>query len=122
MKQIVFIFFAFIVVGCNNYYKKSDLLGTWDAVAVTDIETGQKTFLEDDEIFNVVATLDSLYFSEFMGVCAWQIEGDTILNVWETKGDTIPYVIKEISPNKIIIEYAFFNKLLLELKKQHEEK
>lgn len=122
MKQIVFIFFAFILVGCNNYYKKSDLLGTWDAVAVTDVETGQKTFLEDDEILNVVATLDSLYFSEFMGVCAWQIEGDTILNVWETKGDTIPYVIKEISPNKIIIEYAFFNKMLLELKKQHEEK
>lgn len=41
MKQIIFILLALIILSCNQNHKKDDLLGIWDVVSSTDIETGE---------------------------------------------------------------------------------
>jgi hypothetical protein len=41
MKQIIFILLALILLSCNQNHKKDDLLGIWDVVSSTDIETGE---------------------------------------------------------------------------------
>ncbi len=47
--RIIILLSAIILLGCKHNYKKRDLLGTWDVVSSIDIESGEITFLEEDD-------------------------------------------------------------------------
>jgi len=102
MKQLIFILFSFIILSCNQNHKKDDLLGTWDFVSSTDIETGEITLPESDDAEFVEFKSDSLYLSSDI-VFAWQIKGDSIF--LDEFGSVY---IKELTGDKLIVEYDFF--------------
>ena len=113
MKKLIFILFAFIILGCNqNFKKKGDLLGTWDVVSSTDIETGEIELPESDNLEFVEFKSDSLYFGSDI-VFAWRIEGDSIF----LDEDGSVY-IKELTVNNLTVEYDFFGKIQLVLNKR----
>ena len=116
MKQIIFILLAFIILSCNQNHKKDDLLGIWDVVSVTDIETGEAKLSENVTKDFVEFKSDSLYlFSDFDldFVYAWRIEGDSIF----LNEDGFVY-IKELTANNLIVEYEFLDKLQVVLNKR----
>ncbi|WP_370479035.1 hypothetical protein [Tamlana flava] len=118
MKKLILILFAFIILGCDqNLKKKGVLLGTWDAISATDIETGEVSFPESDELAFVEFKSDSLYLSPDLSlgdkVFAWRIEGDSI--VLFDEGNVY---IKELTKNKLVVEYDFFGKTQLNFKKR----
>ena len=90
MKQIIFILLAFIILSCNQNHKKDDLLGIWDVVSSTDIETGEVELSEKEF---VEFKSDSLYLIsdlETVEVFAWQIKGDSIF-LDKSRKNTISY-------------------------------
>ena len=117
MKKLIFILFAFIILGCNqNFKKKGDLLGTWDVVSSTDIESGEVELPESDNLVFVEFKSDSLYLIsdfEVNQVFAWQIEGDSIF-----LDEDLSVYIKELTTNNLTVEYDFFGKIQLTLKKR----
>lgn len=112
MKQIIFILFVFIILGCNHNVKKSDLLGTWGVVSITDIETWEVELPESDDAEFVEFKSDSLYLSSDK-VFVWRIKGDSIF--LDEFGSVY---IKELTADKLIVEYDFFGKTRLTLKKE----
>jgi len=112
MKQIIFILSAFIILGCNQNYKKDDLLGTWDIVSSTDIETGEVSLPESDDAEFVEFKSDSLYLGSDI-VYAWRIKGDSIF----LDEDGSVY-IKELTTNNLTVEYDFLGKIQLVLNKR----
>ena len=112
MKQIIFILFAFIILSCNQNHEKGDLLGTWDFISATDIETGEVELPEGDDKGFVEFRLDSLYLS-WDDVYTWQIKGDSIL----IDGLASVY-IKEMTSNRLTVEYDFFGAQRLTLSKR----
>ena len=111
MKRLIFILFSIIIVGCNNNYKKSDLLGTWDCISITDIETGEISIPEDEDTFIAEFRSDSLYLST-EEVYAWQIKGDSIF----LNGD-LSVCIKELTPSSLTVELDVFGEQRLTFKK-----
>lgn len=118
MKKLIFILFAFIILGCNqNLKKKGELLGIWDVVSSTAIETGEVELLENVTKEFVEFKSDSLYLiSDFEvdKVFAWQIKGDSIF--LDEFGSVY---IKELTKNELIVEYDFLGKIQLTLKKRN---
>ena len=113
MKQIIFILLAFIILSCNQNHKKDDLLGIWDVVSSTDIETGEVELSEKEF---VEFKSDSLYLIsdlETVEVFAWQIKGDSIF--LDESGSAY---IKELTNDNLTVEYDFFGKIQLTLKKR----
>ncbi|MFH6768357.1 hypothetical protein V8G56_06395 [Gaetbulibacter aquiaggeris] len=113
MKQIIFILLALIILSCNQNHKKDDLLGIWDVVSSTDIETGEVELSEKEF---VEFKSDSIYLiSDFEvdKVFAWRIEGDSIF----LDKDGSVY-IKKLTKNELIVEYGFLGKIQLTLKKR----
>ena len=112
--------FAFIILGCNQNLKKDDLMGTWDVVSETDIETGKVRFPESDELFFVEFKSDSLYLSPDLSASAdnvaWRIEGDSIF----INDDEDAVYITELTDNELTVEYGFLSKrkYLVKLKKR----
>jgi len=108
MRKLLFILFVFIILGCNqNLKKKGLLLGTWDVVSETDIETGKVRFPESDDLWFVEFKSDSIYVSSNPNEgAAWRIEGDSIF----IDDDKVPFYIKELSQNTLIAEYGFLSK------------
>lgn len=85
----------------NKKYEKFDLLGTWEAVSETDLETGEVYEFQDDDKMIVEIKFDSLapYGDQ---VYAWEIEKDSILvyaNGWPWS-----FNIKELTESELIIE------------------
>jgi hypothetical protein len=117
MKKLIFILFAFIILGCNqNFKKKGDLLGTWGVVSSTDVESGEVELPESDNLVFVEFKTDSLYLIsnfEVDQVFAWRIEGDSIF----LKEGGSAY-IKELTNDELIVEYDFLGKIQLTLKKR----
>ncbi|HEY5687266.1 MAG TPA: lipocalin family protein [Yeosuana sp.] len=104
MKKPLFILLAFMILGCNQNLKKNGLLiGTWDLVSETDIETGEVRFPESDDLEFVEFKSDSMYTSissnPYKG-SAWQIEGDSIFF-----NDADAVYIKEMTDNELTVEY-----------------
>jgi len=112
MKQIVLILLAFIILSCDQKPKKDDLLGIWDVLSSTDIETGE---VELPEKGFVEFKSDSLYISdlETVEVFAWQIKGDSIF--LDKSGSAY---IKEWTNDNLTVEYDFLGKIQLTLKKR----
>ena len=116
MKQIIFILLALIILSCNQNHKKDDLLGIWDVVSSTDIETGEVELSEKEFVEFVEFKSDSIYLiSDFEvdKVFAWRIEGDSIF----LDKDGSVY-IKKLTKNELIVEYDFLGKIQLTLKKR----
>jgi len=111
MKQLIFILFAFIIAGCNQNYKKGDLLGTWDVVSSTDIETGEISLPESDDEAFVEFKSDSLYLGLDI-VFAWRIKGDSIF--LDELGSVF---IKELTSTRLTVEYDFFGSERLTFRK-----
>lgn len=78
MKQILIILSFVIISGCATKYVASDLIGTWEAVSMTDLETGKIALPEIDfDRYVVEIRPDSL--KEYEGdTYAWKLEGDSI--------------------------------------------
>ena len=118
MKKPLIILLAFIFLGCNQHYKKKDLLGTWDIVSSIDIESGEVEFLKGDDEMAAVFKSDSLYlFDNYDSdkYFAWRIKGDSLI-----LEDGIRYFniyIKELTKDKLVVEYDFLGIVRLELKK-----
>lgn len=112
MKQLIFLLFTFLLLGCNQNYTKGDLLGTWDVVSSTDIETGEVELAESDNVDFAVFKSDSLYLNSDI-VFAWQIKGDSIF--LDENGSVY---IKELTADELIVEYDFLGKIRLKLKKR----
>jgi len=107
MKQIIFILFAIIIIGCNRNHKTSDLLGTWNCVSSTNIETEEILLPEDDDMLIAEFRPDSLYLNT-EEVYGWEIKGDSILL------DGVAYVyIKELTPSSLTVEIDFIGELRL---------
>jgi hypothetical protein len=120
MKQIIFILLACIILSCNQNHKKDDLLGIWDVVSLTDIETGEVELLENVTKEFVEFKSDSLYLiSDFEvdKVFAWRIEGDSIF-LDEDGSVYISGYIKELTANNLTVEYDFLGKTQLVLNKR----
>jgi len=101
-----------LIISCTKNYKKSDLLGTWETVSLTDIETGDIELPESDDDMLIEIKIDSIYLHR-NDAYSWQIKGDSILI------NEIPSVyIKKLTKNELIVEYDFFGKNLLALKKR----
>ncbi|WP_027138025.1 hypothetical protein [Gaetbulibacter saemankumensis] len=119
MKQILSFLLVFTIIGCNSNYKKGDLLGTWELVSLIDIETGDVEWEKIDKSEFVLFRSDSLYLISDTNsdkVFAWQIMGDSI--VLDEMGSVY---IKELTVDKLIVEYDFFGMTRLELKKENSE-
>lgn len=103
MKQVIIILFAIIISEGNQKYKKSDLIGAWEAVSITELETGEIELLEDEfDKFVVEVRLDSIYLYED-DVYAWKIEGDSIIVDWAS------FYIKELTSNNLtLVQYVYF--------------
>jgi hypothetical protein len=87
----------------NRKYEKFDLLGTWEMISETDLETGEVYWHQDDddEKFLVDIRFDSLSPSED-DVYAWEIKKDSIMvyvNDWPWS-----FYIRELSGKKLFIE------------------
>ena len=118
MKKLLIILLTFIFLGCNQNHKKDDLLGNWDVVSMTYTETGEIEFPESDDGEFILIKSDSLYLMLGSGsekVFAWKIKGDSI--ILDEDG---PVYIKELTANKLIVEYDFFGIIQLELKKRKQ--
>lgn len=79
MKQTIFFLFVFVAVSCSQNQQQDNLLGTWNIVSSTDIETGEVDLPEEKLLVNFKS--DSLYLNEDLGsgkVFAWKIKGDSI--------------------------------------------
>ncbi len=86
----------------NRKYEKFDLMGTWEIVSETDLETGEVYKPEDDDDkFVVDIRFDSLspYEDE---VYAWEIKKDSILVYVD--GWPWSFYIKELSENRLLVE------------------
>jgi len=112
MKHTIVFLFAITILGCNENYKKGDLLGTWDVVSATDIKTGKVEFPETEDSEFVEIKSDSLYLGSDNAI-AWRIVGDTI---FLNEADSV--YIKKWTNDTLIVEYDFFGKTLLTLKKR----
>ena len=113
MKQIIFILLTFIILSCKQNHKKDDLLGIWDVVSSTDIETGEVELSVKEY---VEFKSDSVYLISDFGsdkVFAWRIEGDSIFLDEDSSG-----YIKELTANNLTVEYDFFGKTQLVLNKR----
>lgn len=97
MKLLVLILLVIIIPGCNQNYKKEDLVGTWEMLSITDIETGEVELLEVDfDQYVVEIKLDSL--NQYEGdTYAWKLQGDSVFVDW------MSFKIKELKPNTIIV-------------------
>ncbi|WP_242086477.1 lipocalin family protein [Aestuariivivens sediminis] len=119
MKQIIIVLSAFILLSCNQNHKKEDLLGTWDIVSSIDIETGEvEEFPESDEELLAEFKSDSLYLIENSNptnVFSWRINRDTL---FLNEADTV--YIKELTADKLVVEYDFIGMIRLELKKRKQ--
>jgi len=116
MKQIFFVLIAFMLLGCNQNHKKEDLLGTWDIVSSIDIETGEVEFPDNEDELSVVFKSDSLYLIENSHTTKdffWRINRDML---FLNEADTV--YIKELTADKLVVEYDFLSKTGLELKKR----
>lgn len=117
MKKLIFVLFAFIILGCNqNFKNKGHLIGTWDVLSSTYMESGKIEFPENDNLVFVEFKTDSLYLIsnfEVEQVFAWRIEGDSIF-----LKDFGSIYIKELTKNELIVEYDFLGKIQLTLKKR----
>ena len=115
MIQKISLLLALIILVCNQNHKKDDLLGIWDGVSTTDIETGAE-LLESDNTDYVVFKSDSLYLisdSSSDMVFAWEVKDNSIF--LDELGSVY---IKELTADKLIVEFDFLNKIRLELKKR----
>jgi hypothetical protein len=113
MKNLIFILLAFILIACNKNLKKKDtIIGTWEVVSIIDIETGEVELQESDNLAFVEVKSDTIYLSSDKAF-AWRIEGDSIF--LDEFGSVY---IKELSKNRIIVEYNFLGKTRLILKKK----
>lgn len=116
MKQLIFYPLAFILLSCAQNFKKDDLLGIWDVVSSTDIETRKVELSENGNKEYVEFKSDSLYlFSDLDSdtVFAWHIEGDSIF-----LDESSSVYIKKFTKNELIVEYDFLDKIQLKLKKR----
>lgn len=111
MKRLIFILFSIIIVGCSNNYKKSDLLGNWDCISITDVETGEISLPEGDDKFLAEFRSDSLYLST-EEVYAWHIKGDSIF-----LNEGLSVFIKELTPSSLTVELDIFGEQRLKFKK-----
>jgi len=120
MKQIIFVLSAFILLGCNQNHKKDDLMGTWDWVSSTDLETGEVDFFDGDKYAEFVEIKsDSIYVwldLDRHNDTPWRIEGDSIF----LDDFNISLYIKELSQNALIVEYDYYGKTLFNLKKRKQ--
>ncbi|WP_242156864.1 lipocalin family protein [Aestuariivivens sediminis] len=129
MKQIIFILLAFILIGCEQNHKKNYLLGTWEFVSGTDMETGEVKFLENDEKFIIVFKSDSVYEyddpSSFYDdsspdeVYAWTIKNDSLFyGNWEG------VYVKELTKVKLVLDVfgGFLGDWRIEYKRINEDK
>lgn len=103
MKRVTVFLFVMIMFGCNQDYKKDDLIGIWEAVSVTDLQTGEVGLPEVDfDRLIVNVKLDSIYESEG-DAYSWQIRGDSILVSW------FSFYIKDVSPKYLtVVHYPFW--------------
>jgi len=118
MKQIFFVLSALILFSCNLNHKKDDLMGTWDVVSSINIETGEVEFTENDDELLAVFKSDLLYLiekSDTTDVFSWRIKGDSI--ILDKEG---PVYIKELTANKLVVEYDVLGIIRLELKKRKQ--
>lgn len=116
MKRILFFLLAFMIVSCNQNPNKEYLLGVWDIVSSTDIETGQVDFSENDNKEFVEFKSDSIYLISDVGsdtVFAWRSVGDSIF-----LDEYFSIYIKELTKNKLTVEYDFLGKNQITLKKR----
>ncbi len=91
--------------------KKETLIGTWEVVYATEIETGENNWPEDDQKHVVVFKPDSVYVDSHIEY-AWSIEGDSIVL---DKYNAV--YIKKLTKNELIVIYEFFGEIELKLKK-----
>ena len=113
MKQLILSLLTFTLLSCNHHYKKDDLIGIWDVVSATDVETGEVELQKKE---SVEIKTDSLYLIsdlEVQRVFAWRIEGDSIII-----GDVGSVYINELTANNLIVEYDFIGKTQLTLIKR----
>ena len=115
MKQIIIVICAVIISGCATKYKKRDLIGKWEEVSITNMETGEVEIREGEpDRILVLLTMDSLYtISEHYNFypddhihekgISWEVIGDSIFVDW------MSFFIKELrSDHIILVEYASF--------------
>lgn len=116
MKKLIFVLIAFMILGCNqNLKKKGDLLGRWDWVSSTDIETGEVDLFDGDSLEFVEIKSDTIYLMlglDIDAVYPWRIEGDSIF----LDDDYMSFYIKELTKNELVVEYD--GKKLFTLKKR----
>lgn len=108
MSKLIFILLAFLILGCNPNHKEKTLLGTWDFVSSTNLETGEVDFPEDDEDF-VEFRIDSIFVSP-TSMYAWKIKGDSIIlegipKFFDSGFYSIPFYIKELTSNKLTVDF-----------------
>lgn len=115
MKQIVFMLFVFILIGCNQNQKRNKLIGTWDVVNVVDIDTMVEESLDSNNAEFVEVSRDSLYLGSDT-VYSWRIKGDSI--ILNEGSSSFSVFIKELSADKLIVEYDFLGVTQLTLKKR----
>ena len=116
MKNIIFILLVFTIIGCKQSHHRDNLIGTWDWVSSTDIETGEVELYDGDDSEFVEFKSDSLYLIPDK-VFAWRIEGDSIF----LDDDYLSVYIKELSNNALIVEFVLWGgKEQMTLKKRKQ--
>lgn len=120
MKQLFYILLTVILLSCSNKPKASDLLGTWDCISSTNVETGEVSLPEDYERFMVHFTKDSVTFprspedSSIMlnNSFSWKIKGDSIVI-----DNLISVYIKQLTKTNLSVVYDFLGEQQLNFKK-----
>ena len=120
MKQLFFILVAVLLLSCSSKPKASDLLGTWDCVSSTNVETGEVSQPENNERFIVKIDKDSLSFPSsqqdssimFNNNYAWKIKGDSIVI-----DNLISVYIKQLTKTDLSVVYDFLGEEQLNFKK-----
>lgn len=113
MKQLTLILFTIMLFGCSHKHKKVDLMGTWDLVSVTDIETGEVEFPELGKTDFVQVSLDSVYLS-WGDTYSWKIEGDSIFI-----DGLVSVYIKDLTLDELVVEYDFFGEQQVKFNKKN---
>lgn len=112
MKHWCYFLPAFILLSCQQPFEKDDLLGTWDIVSATDLETGEEELPPPDEAYFVEIRTDSIYTQDGWAG-AWELEGDSI------RIDGIGSVfIKKLTSTDLTVEHSIYMAYRLTLRKR----
>ena len=112
MKPCYYFLLPFLLFSCQQPLEKDDLLGTWDMITLTDLETGEEERPQADEEAFVVIRTDSIYSSDGLGY-AWELDGDSI-----RIEDIGAVYIKKLTSEGLTVEYNILSEYRLTLRKR----